>query len=73
MTVIITLSTAGSATGPFNLYSDVDTYSSAFETGVPKASLTTGYLSGLVPNGSTIVRVMSDNPTCTNFIDIPII
>ena len=36
MTVLLTLTTAGSDTGPFNLYSDVDGYISAFETGVSK-------------------------------------
>lgn len=74
MIVVITLTTAGSDTGPFNLYSDVDGYTSAFETGVSKAALLAGYTSTLVPNGTTIVRVMSDNPPiCTNYIDISIV
>ena len=74
MIVTITLTVAGSETGPFNLYSDVDGYTAAFETGVAKASLLAGYTSNLVPNGTTIIRVMSDNPPlCTNFIDIPIV
>ena len=74
MIVVITLTTAGSDTGPFNLYSDVDGYTSAFETGVSKAALLAGYTSVLVPNGTTIIRVMSDNPPlCTNYIDITIV
>lgn len=74
MIVVITLTTAGSDTGPFNLYSDVDGYVSAFETGVSKAALLAGYTSTLVPNGTTIIRVMSDNPPiCTNYIDISIV
>lgn len=74
MIVTITLTVAGSETGPFNLYSDTDGYTAAFETGVAKASLLAGYTSTLVPNGTTIIRVMSDNPPlCTNFIDIPIV
>ena len=74
MIVTITLTVAGSETGPFNLYSDVDGYTAAFETGVAKASLLAGYTSNLVPNGTTIIRVMSNNPPlCTNFIDIPIV
>lgn len=71
MVVTITLTTAGADTGPFNLYSDVDGYISAFETGVAKASLLAGYTSYVVPNGTTIVRVMS-NGTCTNYINIPV-
>jgi len=72
MTVLITLTTAGADSGPFNLYSDVDGYLVPFETLVPKASLVSGYLSVLVPNGTTIIRVQSNNSICTNFIDIPI-
>jgi len=72
VTVTITLTTAGTDTGPFNLYSNVDGFVSAFETGVSKAALLAGYTSAIVPNGTTIIRVMSANPLCTNFIDIVI-
>ena len=71
MTVLITLTIAGINTGPFNLYSDVDGYVSAFEEGVLKSSLEAGYTSYTVPDGTSIVRVMS-NGECTNYIDIPI-
>lgn len=70
MTVYVTLTTAGADTGPFNLYSDVDGYISAFETGVSKASLLAGYTSTVAPPGTTIVRVMSASALCTNFIDL---
>lgn len=70
MTVYVTLTTAGADTGPFNLYSDVDGYISAFETGVSKASLLAGYTSSLAPNGTTIVRVRSDNKKCKNYINL---
>lgn len=71
MTVLITLTTAGSSTGPFSLYSNANSYSTPFETGVAKSSLLAGYTSTLVPNGTTIVRVMSTG-TCTNYTDIPV-
>lgn len=71
MIILITLTTAGADTGPFNLYSDVDGYTSAFETGVSKAALLAGYTSLVAPDGTTIVRVMSDG-TCKNYIDIPV-
>ena len=71
MTVLITLTTAGADTGNFSLYSDVGGYVSAFETGVSKAALEAGYVSSLVPAGTTIIRVMS-NATCKNYVDIPV-
>jgi len=72
MTVLITLTTAGSSTGPFSLYSNVDSYSTPFETGVSRSSLLAGYTSTVVPNGTTIVRVMSTG-TCTNYTDISVV
>jgi len=72
LTVIITLTTAGADTGNFNLFSDVDGYTAAFETGVAKVDLEAGYTSYLVPDGTTIIRVMS-NAVCTNYVDIILI
>jgi len=69
MTVLITLTVAGTDSGPFNLYSNLDGFTSAFETGVSKASLLAGYSSALVPDFTTIVRVLSTG-VCTNYIDI---
>jgi len=73
MTVLITLTTAGTDTGPFNLYSDLDGYTSAFESGVSKSSLVAGYNSILVPDGTTTVRIMSNSELCTNYIDVVIV
>lgn len=73
MIVLITLTAAGTNTGPlFNLYSDTDGYVVPFESGVTKAALVAGYLSTLVPNGTTIVRVQSTG-ACTNYIDINVV
>lgn len=72
MTVTITLIIAGSDTGPFNLYSNLDGYVSAFETGVAKVDLQAGYTTALVPDGTATIRVMSDSVYCTNYIDITI-
>lgn len=69
MTVLITLTIAGADSGPFDLYSDLDGYVSAFETGVSKAALLAGYTSNLVPDGTTMIRVKS-NGVCTNYIDL---
>lgn len=69
MTALITLTVAGADSGPFNLYSNIDGYTSAFETGVAKSSLVAGYSSALVPDYTTIIRVLSTGD-CTNYIDI---
>lgn len=72
MTVLITLTIAGTDTGPFNLYSDVDGYLVPFETLVPKASLVSGYVSNLVPNGTNFIRVTSQS-VCTNYVDLSVV
>lgn len=69
MTVLITLTTAGTDSGPFNLYSNLDGYLSAFATGVTKSALLAGYSSSVVPDYTTTIRVVSTG-ICTNFIDI---
>lgn len=72
MTVYIIFTIAGSDTGPFNLYSDADSFSSPFESGISKATLLSGYISSLVPLGTSIIRAISEG-ICTNFLDMPII
>ena len=69
MEAFIKLTTAGNNTGPFNLFSDVDGFTTAFETGISKASLLAGYTSTVVPDFTTIIKVASDS-LCANSIDI---
>jgi len=69
MTALITLTTAGADSGPFNLYSNIDGYTSAFESGVSKSALLAGYSSSVVPDYTTIVRILSTG-VCTNYIDV---
>jgi hypothetical protein len=71
MTVLITLTTAGTDTGPFNLFSNANGFTAAFETNISRAALLAGYTSSLVPAGTTTIRVMSVN-VCTNYSDFPI-
>lgn len=72
MIVLITLTTAGSDVGPlFDLFSNTDGYSVAFETGVSTSALLAGYTSNLVPDGTTIIRVKSYG-ACVNYIDITV-
>lgn len=72
MTALITLTIAGADTGPFNLYSDLDVFSSPFQTGVAKAGLEAGYSTAFVPDGTTVIRVMSTGEFCSNYVDIPL-
>lgn len=69
MTGIITLNIAGADTGPFNLYSNINGYISAFAVNITKSQLLAGYATDAIPNLTTIIRVMS-NGNCTNYIDI---
>ncbi len=71
MTGIITLTIAGIDTGNFNLYSNVDGYISAFAVNITRAQLLAGYVTDVIPNGTTIIRIMSVG-NCTNYIDVPI-
>ena len=73
MTVLITLGIAGTDSGHFDLYSNNDGYTSAFESGVSKAALLAGYPSSLVPDYTVVIRVRSNNILCTNYVDIPVI
>lgn len=71
-TVLITLTVAGLDTGPFDLYSNADAYAAPFETGISKVALVAGYLSTVVPDAATIIRVKSTSELCPNYIDLTI-
>lgn len=64
--------TAGADTGPFNLYSNLDGFLSPFETNVPKINLEAGYLSVVVPDATTTIRVSSLSVICPTSVDLPI-
>ena len=58
MQTLITLTLAGSDTGPFTIYSNQDGYTTPTEAGVPRASLVAGY-TATVPDGTTEVLLRS--------------
>lgn len=72
MTVLITLTIAGTDTGPFDLYSNLDFFAVPFETNVSKVALQGGYSSSLVPDYTTVLRVKSQGE-CINYVDINLI
>ena len=69
MTVLITLITIGTDCSLFDIYSNTDGFVSAFETDVSKSSLSAGFSSANVPDGTTIIRVKAKG-VCTNHTDI---
>lgn len=72
MNVLITLTEAGEDTGPFDLYSNVDNYTTCFDRNVSRSSLVNGYVSTYVPLSTSIIRVKSVG-VCTNYVDITVI
>lgn len=69
MTVLVTLTLAGTDVGPFNLFSNVGGYTTPLVTGVSRAALVAGYNLLNVPDNASVIRVQSTG-TCTNFLDI---
>lgn len=72
MTGIITVNTIGIDITKFNLFSNINGFTSAFETNIDKPLINSGFPTNNIPNGTTIVRVMSSEGACTNYIDISI-
>jgi hypothetical protein len=58
MTTLITLTLAGSDTGPFSIYSNVDGFTTPTVTGISRATLLAGY-TATVPDGTVQVLVRS--------------
>lgn len=63
--------TVGANAGPFNIYSNVDGYLSAFETGITAAQLTAGFFTANAPSGTTTVKLYSVG-ACTNATFVPV-
>ena len=63
MIIFITLSFAGAESGPFDLYSDVDGFTTPFAQNVSKADLLLGY-EVVAPDGTTTVRLFDLGADC---------
>lgn len=71
MSVLITLTTAGTNTGPFNIYSNTDGYTTAFATGITRAQLLAGYLAITIPQYTSTVLVKSTGACARNlYLDV---
>jgi hypothetical protein len=69
MTVLVTLTLAGTDVGPFNLFSNVDGYTTPLATGISRAALIAGYSLTGVPDDAAVIRAQSTG-TCTNYLDM---
>jgi hypothetical protein len=72
MTGIIKILIIGADANNFLLFSDVDNYTSAFETNVSRQQLIDGFPSDNIPDGTTIIRALSTTALCDVSIDIPV-
>ena len=70
MVVLVTLTSPGADTGPFNLFSSVDLVT-PLVSGVAKSALVSGYTLSSVPDAATYIKVASTG-TCTNSINLNI-
>lgn len=68
MEIIVSIFSTGADTGPFNIYSNIDGFATAFETNIPKSKLLNGYHSTNVPPGTSIIRVKNLNVSCGNTV-----
>lgn len=59
MTGVITINTIGADAGPFNIYSDVDGFISAFAIDVTRDDLLAGYSTNLIPDNTNEVKINS--------------
>ena len=70
MNIFIQLTVAGNDTGPFDLYSDVDGFTSVYGIGISRANLVAGY-NAVVPDGTTQIKLQSTG-NCTNSVIISV-
>ncbi len=71
MTVYIQLTAVGADAGPsFDLYSNGNSYASAFATDVDKTVLLAGETYANVADGSTIIRVINHDNQAKKVIEI---
>jgi hypothetical protein len=71
MIIEIGIDNIGIDAGPFDLYSDVDSFATPFESGITRNQMLNGYISNTAPDNSTIIRVQSTG-NCDNYLDITI-
>lgn len=71
-TAIITTPSSSEDTGPFYLFSNVDGFTVPFEKNIPRLNMLAGYVSTVVPNGTTTIRIKSEG-YCIEYVDVPVV
>lgn len=71
MNILVTITSAGANTGPFNIYGNVDNYATPLASNIAKSALQVGYTLNNVSDSITSIRIYSTG-TCTNYIDLPV-
>ena len=69
MAILIQASNIGADAGPFNLFSQVNGFTEAFEIDVTSNQLLAGFVSYNVPFGTAVVRIISNSPDCDTYVD----
>lgn len=72
MNVYIQLISAGTNTGPFNIYSDIDGFVTPFESNISKTKILQGFTSVLVPDDTSMIKIVSEGE-CTTDIYLSLI
>ena len=70
MNIYIQLTIAGTDVGPFDLYSNIDSFVTVYGIGISRASLVAGY-NTVVPDGTTQIKLQSTG-SCTNSVIIDV-
>lgn len=71
-TAIITTPSSSEDTGPFYLFSNVDGFTVPFEKNIPRLNMLAGYVSTVVPDSTTTVRIKSEG-YCIEYVDVPVV
>lgn len=71
MDILLTLTSVGADQGAlFDLYSNVDGFTTPFETDVALAALQSGYTTTLAPSSTSTVRICGQEAACPNCVDV---
>lgn len=74
MSIFLQLTLVGEDVGnTFSLFSNVDGFTTAFETGVSKSSLLAGYTTSAAPALTNTVRIQSTDGVCDNYVSVSLI
>lgn len=68
--LVVKLTTVGADAGPFDIYTNADSFGTPIAQNISKSQLLSGYLCAIDETKTTIIRVVSTG-ICENHFDIP--